>query len=46
LSSVLTAYEARLAAGDLTPDADQARAAARFDAMARGVIELWRQGRR
>ena len=39
MSSVLTAYEARLAAGDLTPDADLALAAARLDAL---TVELER----
>lgn len=41
MSSLLTAYEARLAAGDLTPDVDQARAAARLDALS-AELERWK----
>lgn len=41
MSKVSAAYEARLAAGDLTPDTDQARAAARLDALAQ-ELERWK----
>lgn len=41
MSKISAAYEARLAAGDLTPDADQARAAARLDALS-AELERWK----
>jgi cell division protein ZapE len=43
MASPLAAYRARVAAGDLTPDSDQAAAAARLDVLA-GELELWQPG--
>ena len=40
MSSPLAAYRRRLEAGDLTPDADQARAAERLDALAE-MLKRW-----
>jgi cell division protein ZapE len=41
MSSPLAAYRARIASGDLQPDPDQARAAARLDALAQDLAR-WR----